>query len=202
MRGAVDRPRLSRQLGLFVTLATGEMDAVLRSAIGCLGDAGAEVDSWGQLHDHELLLHAHRVIMASEAADIHQSLGATRPRDYPPCIAELLHDGNEALATDYVRACKQRTRFGADTEGILKRVDCLVTPASIGAAPDPSTTGNPVFNSPWSLLGVPTVSFPIGLSAGGLPLAVQLIGRARFDLHLLRTAQWCETVIRSANRAS
>ena len=71
----------------------------------------------------------------------------------------------------------------------LKCVDALVTPAALGAAPDPSTTGDPVFNSPWSLLGLPTVSFPIGLSADGLPLAVQLIGRARFDLHLLRTAR-------------
>ena len=81
-------------------------------------------------------------------------------------------------------------------------VDALVTPAALGAAPDRSTTGDPVFNSPWSLLGLPTVSFPIGLSADGLPLAVQLIGRTGFDLHLLRTAEWCETVIRSANRGS
>jgi len=87
-------------------------------------------------------------------------------------------------------------------QGEITCVDVLVTPATRGAAPDPSTTGDPIFNSTWSLVGLPTVSFPIGLSADGLPLAVQLIGRARFDLHLLRTAQWCETVIRSANRGS
>ena len=48
----------------------------------------------------------------------------------------------------------------------LKSVDALVTPAAVGAAPDLSTTGDPVFNSPWSLSACPTVSFPIG-SVGG-----------------------------------
>ena len=62
---------------------------------------------------------------------------------------------------------------------MLYMVDAMVTPAALGAAPDPSTTGDPAFNSPWSLLGLPTVSFPIGFSADGLPLAVQLIGRSR-----------------------
>ena len=74
----------------------------------------------------------------------------------------------------------------------------LVTPAAPGPAPDPSTTGSPAFNSPWSLLGLPTVSFPIGLSADGLPLAVQLVGGAGLDLELLQTAEWCESAIRAA----
>ena len=65
-------------------------------------------------------------------------------------------------------------------------MDVLVTPAAPGPGPDPSTTGNPAFNSPWSLLGLPTVSFPIGFSADGLPLAVQLVGGADSDLDLLQ----------------
>ncbi len=202
VRGAVDRPRLSRLRGLFLSLASPDMESALNSALDSLSDAGVELDRWGELPDHELLLRHHRLIMASEAAAIHNDLGEARPRDYPPQIAELLNYGNEALAADYLCARKQQTAHGFTMDRVLRSVDALITPAAPSAAPDPSTTGNPVFNSPWSLLGVPTVSFPIGLSADGLPLAVQLIGRARFDLHLLRTAQWCETVIRSANRAS
>ena len=52
---------------------------------------------------------------------------------------------------------------------MVERVDALVTPATLGPAPDPSTTGDPAFNSPWSYLGFPTVSFPIGFSADGCP---------------------------------
>jgi Asp-tRNA(Asn)/Glu-tRNA(Gln) amidotransferase A subunit family amidase len=202
VRGAVDRPCLFRPLGLFDSLASPEMAAALSSALGCLGDAGADVDNRGELPLHELLLSKHRVIMASEAAAVHRDLGDARPPAYPPRIAELLREGNEIRAVDYLQACKHRTKFQVDMDEMFKHVDALVTPAALGAAPDPSTTGDPVFNSLWSLLGLPTVSFPIGLSADGLPLAVQLIGKAGFDLHLLRTAQWCETVIRSANRGS
>ena len=57
-----------------------------------------------------------------------------------------------------------------------RNVDALITPATVSTAPDPSTTGDPAFNSPWSYTGLPTVSFPIGLAPDGLPVAVQLVG--------------------------
>jgi len=221
-RGAVGRPRLNRPLWLF-DRATPEMTAALSSALEWLGDAGAEVCEQDDavvvesrlveplLADRlvilaselvEPLLRDHRIILASEAAAVHRELGEDKPLAYPPRLTELLREGNEIRAVDYLQACEHRVKHRAFIDALLERADALVTPATLGAAPDLSTTGDPVFNSPWSLLGYPTVSFPIGLSADGLPLAVQLIGRARFDLHLLRTAEWCETVIRSANRGS
>src|SRR5262245_66251208 len=75
--------------------------------------------------------------------------------------------------------------------------ECLITPATLSTAPDPSTTGNPAFNSPWSFTGLPTVSFPIGLAPDGLPVAIQLVGWQIRDQELLRTAEWCEHVIRT-----
>jgi aspartyl-tRNA(Asn)/glutamyl-tRNA(Gln) amidotransferase subunit A len=71
-------------------------------------------------------------------------------------------------------------------------VDALLTPAAPGPAPDAATTGDPVFNSPWSYTGLPTVCFPAGRSAEGLPLAVQLVGRAWDEGRLLAAAAWCE----------
>ncbi len=207
VRGAVDRPRLWRLLGLFGNLASPDMATAMSSAIGCLGDAGVEVLSpdfiglFG-MEGFESHLRDHRVILAAEAAATHRQLNYANPPAYPPRIDELLRKGDEVRAVDYLRACKFRSETRAGMDALFDMLDALVSPATPGAAPDSSTTGDPVFNSPWSLLGLPTVSFPIGLSADGLPLAVQLIGRQGFDLHLLRTAQWCETVIRSANRGS
>ena len=71
----------------------------------------------------------------------------------------------------------------------------LITPATVGTAPDPGTTGDPAFNSPWSYMGLPTVSFPIGMSPEGLPVAIQLVGDLMMDAELLRCAQWCEQAI-------
>ena len=83
--------------------------------------------------------------------------------------------------------------------------DALVMPATTARRPTSTSTGDPAFNSPWSYLGRPAVSFPIGLSADGLPLALQLVdGREGIDLTLplLETASWCEDVIRRAYPAS
>ncbi len=204
VRGAVDRPRLWRPLGIFGNLASPAMATAMSSAIECLGDAGVEVINPGfsGLLETESLLRNHRVILAAEAAATHRALNYANPPAYPARIDELLREGDDVRAVVYLRACMQRQGYRGAEDATPRWVDALVTPAALGAAPDPSTTGDPVFNSPWSLLGLPTVSFPIGLSADGLPLAVQLVGRTGFDLALLRTAEWCETVIRSANRGS
>lgn len=60
------------------------------------------------------------------------------------------------------------------------------------------TTGDPAFNSPWSFLGVPTVSVPTGLADDGLPLALQVVGVTLNELRLLDVAQWCEQAIRTS----
>jgi aspartyl-tRNA(Asn)/glutamyl-tRNA(Gln) amidotransferase subunit A len=82
---------------------------------------------------------------------------------------------------------------------LMKGLDALVAPAAVGPAPDRSSTGDPAFNSPWSYLGFPTVSFPVGYSAERLPLAVQLIGRPGTDLELLRLAKRLEHLASSAH---
>src|SRR5208282_2226918 len=107
----------------------------------------------------DLIVHNHRVILASEAAATHRGLDYANPPAYPARIDELLREGDDVRAVDYLRACKQRKEYRGVMDGMLRWADALVTPAALGAAPDPSTTGHPVFNSPWSLLGLPTVSF-------------------------------------------
>lgn len=206
VRGAVERPRLGRRLWNPEDLDTAEMNASLDAAVRRLSDAGADVRSipsrWFQTGVIEPLLKRHRVILAAEAAFVHRELGDARPLFYPPRIEALLEEGGALAAVDYVEARDYQTKVRSSGGLPLASNDAWMTPAAPGPAPDLSTTGDPIFNSPWSFLGAPTVSIPIGLSADGLPLAVQLIGKPGCEHHLLRTAQWCETVIRSANRGS
>ncbi|MBS0248996.1 MAG: amidase, partial [Proteobacteria bacterium] len=51
-------------------------------------------------------------------------------------------------------------------------------------------TGSPIFNSLWSLTGLPAVTLPLLSGEGGMPLGVQLVGAARDDARLLRTSNW------------
>ena len=71
----------------------------------------------------------------------------------------------------------------------------LVMPATTGPAPTAETTGNPLFNSPWSYTGVPSVSFPVERTPDGLPLAIQIVGAHGSDGEVLCIAHLCEQVL-------
>lgn len=53
------------------------------------------------------------------------------------------------------------------------------------APADLTTTGDATFAIPWTFLGLPTITLPIGLSEQRLPLAIQLAAPADADTRLL-----------------
>jgi amidase len=71
-----------------------------------------------------------------------------------------------------------------------ERIDFLLTPACLDPAPEHrKITGEDfIFTLPASLTGSPAISIPAGTDAGGLPLAVQLIGRPWEDHRALAAA--------------
>src|SRR5262249_17364986 len=93
------------------------------------------------------------------------------------------------------RTKEHQARLKRELRGCFEGVDVLLTPATRGPAPDAATTGDPAFNSPWSYTGLPTVSVPAGWSAGGLPLAIQLVGARGGGARVLAAAAWCEQVV-------
>ena len=71
--------------------------------------------------------------------------------------------------------------------------DAVASLPAPGAAPARrDDTGDPSFCTLWTLVGFPAITLPSGLSEAGLPYGVQLAGRARDDVRLLRVARWCE----------
>ncbi len=86
------------------------------------------------------------------------------------------------------QAQKVRTLIARDFETVFEQVDLVLTPTAPSAAfalgdksSDPLAMYlNDVFAVPASLAGLPAMSVPAGLDAQGLPLGLQLIGRA-FD---------------------
>ncbi len=185
------------------------MAELMQDALAALVAAGAEViDVPDETVGFECILRDHRIIMCSEAAALHEQRFAEHRGDYAPRISALIEEGLATPAPRYLRARQNRNQKRSDLHALLSRFvacDALVMPATIGPAPDPTSTGDPALNSPWSYLGPPAVSFPIGLAPDGLPLALQLVdGRQGVDLTLplLDTASWCEDVIRRAHRAT
>jgi aspartyl-tRNA(Asn)/glutamyl-tRNA(Gln) amidotransferase subunit A len=95
----------------------------------------------------------------------------------------------------YLKAQKVRARIAEDFEKAYGAVDVILTPATPGPAfaigekmDDPIAMYlNDVFTVPVNLSGLPGICVPAGLTADGLPLGLQLIGRA-FDEETLLCA--------------
>ena len=100
----------------------------------------------------------------------------------------------------YLKAQRVRTLIARDFAAAFERVDGILTPPAPSAAfaigaqsEDPIAMYlNDVFTVPCSLAGLPAISVPAGLSLDGLPLGLQIIGRAFDEETVLRIADSLE----------
>ncbi len=100
----------------------------------------------------------------------------------------------------YLRAQRVRALIARDFAQAFEKVDVILTPTAPSAAfaigeksDDPIAMYlNDVFTVTVNLAGLPGISVPAGLSADGLPLGLQLIGRAFDEETLFRAARAIE----------
>ena len=101
----------------------------------------------------------------------------------------------------YARAQKVRTLILRDFTEAYKKCDVILTPATPGAAfaigektADPvSMYLNDVFTVTVNLAGLPGLVVPAGLTENGLPLGLQIIGKAFDEATVLRVGRGIET---------
>jgi aspartyl-tRNA(Asn)/glutamyl-tRNA(Gln) amidotransferase subunit A len=102
----------------------------------------------------------------------------------------------------YARAQKLRTLIARDFAQAFEKCDVLLTPATPGPAfavgaktNDPvSMYLNDVFTVTVNLAGLPGLAVPAGLTANGLPLGLQIIGKAFDEATVLRAGRSIEKV--------
>jgi aspartyl-tRNA(Asn)/glutamyl-tRNA(Gln) amidotransferase subunit A len=110
----------------------------------------------------------------------------------------------------YLKAQKVRALIARDFATAFETVDCILAPTAPSAAfaigdkaDDPIAMYlNDVFTVPADLAGLPAISVPAGLSADGLPLGLQLIGRAFDEEMVLRVGGVVETAAAFSHRPS
>jgi Asp-tRNA(Asn)/Glu-tRNA(Gln) amidotransferase A subunit family amidase len=105
-------------------------------------------------------------------------------------LRDLVAEGSQTNALRYLAARDGAVRYRAGLADILKDYDAILTPSTPGVAPKGTATGNPVFNTLWTLTGLPAVSLPLLSGEDGMPIGVQLVGAFGDDARLLRTAHW------------
>jgi aspartyl-tRNA(Asn)/glutamyl-tRNA(Gln) amidotransferase subunit A len=196
LRHADKAPRLGLVRQFYLERADPELRTHVEGVADRLARAGASVDEVKLPESFGAVLPAHRIVMHVEAAAVHAELFRKHAELYRPKLRATIETGTLIPGVSYMQAQRIRRIFRQEMSQLLQRVDVLLAPAATGPAPrDLSSTGDPSFNSPSSFSGLPAITIPSGLSAAGLPLAIQLMGSAWAEDRLLAAARWCETTL-------
>lgn len=201
---AADKPplRLGLCLDLFEDLVHPELLKAVEDRAAQWQKQGVRFEEWSFPASFSAeVLKRHRIVMAVEAALVHRKNFAERPDDYLPNIRALIEEGAGANESDYLHALAWKVQMAAALVEQLKAsgLDGILLPATTGPAPGTDTTGDPAFNSPFSMLGFPEASFPIRTSQDGLPLAAQIVGAPGDDVRVLRSARRLEILLTAAD---
>jgi Asp-tRNA(Asn)/Glu-tRNA(Gln) amidotransferase A subunit family amidase len=106
-----------------------------------------------------------------------------------------LEEGAAISETAYRDALSARERLAEAFASWATPYDAILTPATVGEAPTPETTGDPRFCTRWSLIGAPAIVIPSGLGPSRLPLGLQLVAAPGDDRRLITAAAWCESTL-------
>ena len=132
------------------------------------------------------------LIARGEGFAIHEKALRERPQDYGALARDRLTIGAYVRASDMVQAMRRRLMLAEATNAAMREVDAILLPT----APDPAPplgqlapyfgTQRPAYMRPFNLTGQPALSLCNGFDEAGLPLSLQIVGRAFDEATVLR----------------
>jgi Asp-tRNA(Asn)/Glu-tRNA(Gln) amidotransferase A subunit family amidase len=171
--------------------ASADTKALLERVAATLATKGASVVDVALAAPFSDILDDHAAISGWESA---RNYADERLRNPDKVSAELMAGLKKGLAVTlerYAAAQRKSAAFKAHVDSLFDEVDVLLCPSAPGEAPaGVEYTGDPRFNSIWTLAGTPCVTLPAGTGPKGLPLGIQLVGLRHEDDRLLSTAAW------------
>ncbi|HWX60482.1 amidase [Bradyrhizobium sp.] len=181
-------------------ITSPEVLAALDASAQAIASLGAEVGEI-DLPAYELFEACGRVILNAEAYAIHEQDLKTRPFAYGRYAYQRIAPGAVLSAADLVQAFRLRAELTALVNGtILKSHDAVLTAAGLTPAALFEVFGRDVtrwlgmYTIPFNVTGNPALSVPTALSSSGLPLGLQIVGRAFDEVTTLRIGAAYEAV--------
>ncbi|CAN5272958.1 hypothetical protein BH11PSE2_BH11PSE2_12940 [soil metagenome] len=186
----------------------GEIDTLWEAGIQWLKDAGCEIVEVSLPHTKYALpayyiiapaeassnlarYDGMRYGLREDGANLTETYENTRASGFGAEVKRRILIGTYVLSAGYydayyLKALKVRRRIADDFTAAFEKCDALLTPTAPSAAfglgqksDDPVAMYlNDIFTVTTNLAGLPGLSLPAGLDASGLPLGLQLIGRA------------------------
>ena len=185
----LDGMRIGVPKNFFLERVSPEMLASYRKCVQTAAGLGAHVVEV-LVPDIAALNTIGRVILLAEASALMEPHLGDRG-EFGVDVLALFDQGRLIPATDYVNAQRRRRMMQQEFRVLFESIDCLFTPVTPTAAPRIGQTTVEIngkdedvrlattrFVRGINVLGLPALALPCGKDANGMPLGLQIVGRA------------------------
>jgi len=165
----------------------------ITAALATFRDLGAELREV-QLSPLQDWAACGSLISITERAAAYEEWSRTRLGDFSERMRSRLMLGAFVSGVDYVQAVRRRRELRAELQTAMVGLDVVLTAtqpaeaAKIDEVPKWDLFDKPGFMMPFNVAGYPAISVCAGFGAGGLPVAIQLIGKPFQEPTLFRVA--------------
>ena len=201
MTGDIKNIKIGLVREFFEAPLDAEVDTVVKSAIAQLESLGAEIVEVSMPMFEQAQAISGTILMAEAAAYHRDLLNEHADKLYPP-VRLRIESGLFVTAADYLKAQQGRTLFNKAMSDLFLEVDALVGPSQPITAPpllantvdiNGETVGTTAaltqYSRPYNISGTPAISIPCGFSKAGMPIGLQIAGRAYDEAMVLRIAK-------------
>jgi aspartyl-tRNA(Asn)/glutamyl-tRNA(Gln) amidotransferase subunit A len=166
-------------------IAAPEQVGAIEAALDVLRRLGADVKPV-RLSPLARWADCGRTIHLAEAYVVHERDLQERPEQFAAITRGKVLPGAFIAAADYIKAQQLRAVLAQEFAELMRELDAVVTlssldlPCRIDDEKTIAATYERQCRMPFNVAGVPAIAVPTGFTAAGLPLAMQIVGRA-FD---------------------
>jgi Asp-tRNA(Asn)/Glu-tRNA(Gln) amidotransferase A subunit family amidase len=175
-------------------------DAMSRAA-ATLASLGATIVSVAIIADPDMW-SAPGLIVRADAYAVYRGRLRRDPGSFSKELRQKFRIAASVRAWQVAWAIQQQHRWKRQLRQVFRLVDAVLCPTTRITAPsfaglDPfvATAELTRLTYPWSFANVPSVSFPVGLSRGGLPIGGQLVAPPWHD-------EWLLSLVEAYQRAT
>jgi aspartyl-tRNA(Asn)/glutamyl-tRNA(Gln) amidotransferase subunit A len=200
LTGNVQGLRIGVPRPYFFDGLAAEVDAAVSAALKTFERLGANVVEI-DLPSAPLQRGIWSQIASPEAFSYHEKLLEAHGTEYGADVRNRIETGRLLLSIDYVRAQRARTLMKKESQKVFQSVDVIVVPSlpvtppridqgtvQRGSVTEPTGVALTRCTRHFNVTGLPAVSIPCGFASNGLPLGMQIAGRAFDEATVLRAA--------------